>query len=264
MQKNIPFNQLDRLVVQNEKLKGVSLTVNALQADGVTKAAIADLQKISIDITLQRSGAKPEMIHNGYLSDYLLALYAQTPSYEQWLKDYGTTNRFKIDFDGVLQLLGGDKLIVEIRAQNTSYTSLSLANSSISVESIPAAGFPSPICVVDSIGIPAGQTNITESLKDNVVKIVAITDRGDNYFNSTKAKFDGIEITADNGYIKNVSKELLELENIDYFNNNPESDIEDLVLYADDMPIHGVTLRGKLDQAAEDDAKIMIVRKVSL
>ncbi|WP_136465204.1 hypothetical protein [Flagellimonas onchidii] len=264
MQKNIPFNQLDRLVVQNERVSGISLTVTALQSDGSTKAVIADLQKIGIDITLERSGAKPEIIHNGYLADYLLALYAQTPSYEQWLKDYGSTNKFKIDFDGVLELRGADKLTVEIRAQNTSYTSLSVSHSSISVESIPAAGYQTPICIVDSIGIPSGQTNITESLKDNIIKIVAVTDRSANYFDSTKAKFDGIELTGEGDYIKNVSKELLELENIDYFNNNPESDIEDMVLYAGDMPIHGVTLRGKLTKAAEDDAKIMIVRKVSI
>jgi len=264
MQKNIPFNQLDRLVAQNEIVKGIALNFNTLQANGVDVAALADYNRVSVDIYLERAGHRPEYIFNGYLEDLILAMYAQTPSFELWKKPYGTTHKVLIDFGGTIALYGEDKLVVELRAQNTAFTSLSVANSGVQIETVPSADAPSPIYAVDAIGVPAGETNLTIKLGDNVVKVVAITDRASDYFASDEAKFDGVEISAEGGYVKNVTQTLLEIENIGYFNNNPESAIEDLVLFAGETPIHGAMLRGKLDKAAQADSKIMVVRRVSI
>lgn len=262
MQKTLPFNQLDTLVVMNETISGIALDFTTLQADGTTLAALSDYNKISLEIFVLRNGQNSEPIFNGYLEDALLALYAQTPSFELYRQAYGNNHKVKIDFGGNIALSGDDQLKVRLRAQNTSFTSLSVANSSIAIETIPAVGGSTPIYVIDEIGIPAGETNLTLPLQDNVVKVVAVTDRSANYFASTEAKFDGVEIIAEGGYSKNVTKELLELENISMFNNNPESEIEDMVLFASDIAIHGATLRGKLTKAALADSKIMVVRRV--
>jgi hypothetical protein len=261
MQKNVDFNAIDSLIVSNEKISGIALNFTTLQADGVTLAALADYNKVGIDIMLQRKGGKTKSIHSGYLEDYLLGLYAQTPSYELWHTAYGSTHKVKIDFGGVIDLRDGDKLTCRLNARNTTFTSLSVANSNITMETIPAVGSPSPILIVESFGIPKGETNVAMDLGDNILKIVAATDYTTDYFASAKAKFDGIELTAQGGFQKIVTKSLLEIENIDYFNNNPESDIEDLVLFSSFTPIHGAMLRGRLDPVVADQSNVIVVRR---
>ncbi|WP_421809428.1 hypothetical protein [Flagellimonas sp.] len=260
MQKNIQFNAIDSLIVGNEKISGIAVNFNALQADGVTLANLADYNKVGFDVILERRGQKPIHIHNGYLENYILGLYAQTPAFELWHTARGTTYKVKIDFGGIIDLRDGDKLTVQVNARNTTFTSLHVGNSSINVETIPAEGSPSPIYTVHAYGIPKGETNVSFDLGDNVVKVVAATDYTTDYFASNEAKFDGVEITANGGFKKNVTQTLLEIENIDYFNNNPESEIEDLVLYSG-LPIHKVNLRGKLTKAIAVDSNLIVVKR---
>ncbi|TMU56480.1 hypothetical protein [Flagellimonas algicola] len=260
MNKKFDFNVLDSMTVKSETLKGLAVEFNPLQADGVTLAVLSDLNKVSIDVYLKRNGGDTEYIFNGYLEDYLLGLYSQTPLLELYKTARGLTYKMFLDFGGILALRGNDQLVVKMRAQNTAFTSLSTAQSSFNVETVPALGPDTPLTVVEGMGIPAGETNVNMILGDNVFRAVAVTDRSNDYFASNAAKFDGVEISGED-FVKNVSKSLLEIENISYLRNNPETVIEDLVLYWEDEPLMGGRLQGKLTQSADPDSKVMVVRR---
>lgn len=264
MIKKFSYNVNEEMVVKNEKIKGLVLEFGAVKTDG-SVCDIADLNRVSIDVFVKRNGGTPKYIYNGYLDNYLTALYAQTVSYELNKKAQGLKYMIKIDFFGTLLLTGNDELVVRMKAQNTTFTSLSTvhADSYINVETIPAMGAPSALHIVSEKGIGNGDTNIDVNVGSNIVKIVGALDFTSDYFTSSKAKFDGIEITG-TGLNRNVSQNLLEAENIHYFDNNPESDIAQMVLFWESVPVNNVSVKGKLDKPADADARILCVHRANL
>lgn len=260
MTKKFDFNVLDALTAKNETVKGLAIEFNPLQVVDTNLAVLADLNKISIDVIVKRNGAEGEYIFNGYLEDYLLALYSQTPSLELYKTARGLTYKVFLDFGGTIVLRGADELVVKMRAQNTAFTSLNVANSSFTVETVPSSNPEGFISVVEEKGIPAGETNVSMPMGDNVVKVVAVTDRGADYFTSTEAKFDGVEISGQD-FQKNVTQSLLEVENISYLRHNPETAVEDLVLFWEQEPIMAARLQGKLTKAAIADSKILVMKR---
>lgn len=259
MIQKFDYNVNGEMVVKDETIKGIAIDFGSVVTAG-TKAALADYNEVSLDIFVRRNGGDPVFICQGYLDDILTALYAQTPAYALAKATYGLTNKVKIDFlGGVIALQGGDTFHVRMRANAAGWTSLDTAqaNTFINVETIPAAGGSTVIPVVKSFGLNTGDTNVNKNLGNNVIKVVAALDYTAGYWASNKAKFDGVEITG-NGYRKNVSQATLENENINYFNDSDET-INQMVLFWEEAPINGVNLRGKLDKAADADAKLLSV-----
>ena len=251
------------MVVTNETIKGIGLDLGTVVTAG-TLAAINDLNEISIDLSVKRHGEKEQDIFRGYLDDLLTGLYAQTPSYELQKTPFGLTHKFKIDFlGGVLKLAEGDAFNVTLKVPAAAFTDLdaSHANSYVNVETIPAVGHGTPIPAVEAIGIGSGEINLDRQIGSNVVKIVAALDFDEAYETSTKAKFENVEILAQN-YERSISRENLELENIHYFDNNPESDVNQMVAFWESEPIHNVRFKGKLNKAADAKARLIVVKRI--
>ncbi|AGO47258.1 structural protein [Cellulophaga phage phi48:2] len=263
MRKNVNFGIQESINITNETIKGIVLDIGAVVTAG-TVAAISSLNDIQVDLYLTRFKGQTQEIYSGYLDDVLTALYSQTPTYEIQKTAYGLGYRIKLDFlGGVIALKDGDVLQFKIKVATSAFTSLDTSKTEtfINVETIPAVGYNTAIPVVKAFGIATGQINIDEVLGNNVVKIVSAMDFTAPYTSSTKSKLQDITVTAMD-YERSVSREVLETENRFYFDDNPESEINQLVCYWEDTAIHGVRLKGKLDKAASADAKILVVRSV--
>lgn len=262
--KKFDFGVKDNLIVSNETIKGFMLDIGAVVTGGATVAAIADLNEISLDIHLYRGGNKPVEIFSGDLDDLLTALYAQTPSYALQKTAFGKTYKIKVDFlGGILQIGEMDKLVIKCKVNSAAFTSIDTSEdlSYINLITIPAIGYNTAIPVVKAHALPTGDIRISKSLGNNVHKIVAAFDYTAAYTASTKAKVEEMTITAQGGYEKTVSQELIELENIFYFDDNPESSVAQAVLFWEDAVIHGAKLDAKLDKAVDAFARLSVVHK---
>jgi hypothetical protein len=263
MRKKIDYNINQTMVVTNETIKGIGFDLGTVTSTGVL-APLADLNEISIDLSVKRHGEKEQDIFRGYLDDLLTGLYAQTPSYELQKRPFGLTHKIKIDFlGGVLELKEGDVLNVSVKVPTSTFTGLdaSKPQSYVNVETIPAVGFGTPIPAVEAIGIGSGEINLDRQIGSNVVKVVAALDFTAPYETSAKAKFESIEISGE-GYERSISRENLELENIHYFDNNPESDVNQMVAFWESDPIHNVRFKGKLTKAADAKARLLVVKRI--
>lgn len=260
MQKNVKFNQASRTTISQERISGVLLSIAPFQADGTTVCNIADLNRIAIDLVLHRHGQEPVYICETYLDTLLTAFFSQTARYQQSTKKLSDGYKVLLDLGTTIDLQGDDKFEVRLNPQNTSFTSLSVNNSFISVESIPAYGASGGLPVLKTHAIGNSEKNISENLGDDVVKVVLATDYTANYDVSTKAKPENVEITADGGFSKSVSEDLLFAENMHYLDFNPETPVKDLVVYAG-AKLDGVKIKGKLTKGADADAEILVVHE---
>lgn len=258
MQKVVKFAVNNDIEIKNEVVSGILLDILPLQTDGLTVCTIADLNKISVDLILERAGQKPVYIFQGYLEDILVGMYSQTTKFA--ISKTKRSNGYKVMLDlkpGAIGLSGADVLRVKLKAENIAFTSLNNANSSITVESVPA-NVPSPyIPVLKSYPIGNGEIIIDKDCGDAVVKATLLTDLNADYDSSTEAKPQGCDVFAV-GFEKSVSQNLLESENIHYLDHNPESAIQDLVLYAGD-PINSVRIKSKLNKGALSEAKLLVI-----
>lgn len=258
MQKVVKFAVNNDIEIKNEVVSGILLDILPLQADGITVCDIADLNKISFDLILDRDGAKPQYIFQGYLEDILIGMYSQTTKFA--ISKTKRSNGYKVMLDltpGAIALSGNDVLRVKIKAENIAFTSLSNPNSSITVESVPTDVATPFIPVLKSFPIGSGEIIVDKDCGDGVVKATLLTDLGSDYDSSTEAKPQGVDIFAV-GYEKSVSQNLLESENIHYLDFNPDTAIQDLVLYSG-APKNAVRIKSKLSKGALAEAKLLVV-----
>lgn len=258
MQKLLQFAQNNEIEVTKETVSGFLLNLHALQADGTTVCTIADLNKIGIDIILEREGREAKYIYQGYLEDLLVGMYSQSTKFNINKTKLSDGYKMMIDFaPAVIRLTGKDVLRVKLKAENISFTSLSNVQSSIDFETIPAFGGQTVVPVLNQFPLGAGESAIDKAIGDNVVKVTLLTDLGADYASSTEAKPVSIDIFA-NGYEKSVSEALLQAENIHYLDNNPETPIQDLVVYSGSS-INNVRVKTKLDKPALAEAKLLVI-----
>ena len=258
MQKILAFAQNHDLEVKKETISGVLLHFLPVQADGTTICTLADFNKVSVDIFLERKGQEPKAIVQGYLEDILVGLYSQSTKFE--LNKTKRTNGYLVMLDltpARIVLNGEDILRVKIKAENIAFTSLSAANSSIYFETIPAFGGQTAIPVLRMYPIGNGESIVDKEVGDSVVKITLATDLTTDYLASSKAKPVSVDVFA-NGYEKSVSESLVVAENIHYLDYNPDSAVQDLVLYTG-APLNSVRVKAKLNPAADSTAKVMVV-----
>ncbi len=269
MQKEFRFGKHTTMTVKDEKLSGILLDVDALKVDGETIAPIKNLNEIGIDISVKRKGDDKEFIHQGYLDDLLIGLYAQTPSLQIAKKPLLSGYKMLIDFSGVLELNVGDEFEVSMNPSKEAFDGLSTVNSSITVETIPTtqdATFGLPKIITQNVG--AGNSNIDEQFDENMLKLVLVTDYKKPYDQSTNSKIETFNLRGnvfdeqtdeDIPFDKTVSHNALIAQNMNMLDVNPESDVQNLVLYLSDNHLDKAHLRAKLDKPANEDAKLISV-----
>ena len=263
MQKIVDFNVNNTENISGETIRGVLLNFKPFQSDGTTVCNINDLNQIQITVTLKRRG-KPDFIHyNGYLDDYLVAMYSQTPRYQMYKTKRNDGYKIPVDFHpGAIAINRTDRLEVRLFAKSTAFTSLSVPNSSISIESRPAASATGVIQRVVSVPVGKDKVEFDDVLEDNIFKIVAATDYTAPYEESTKAQVDRVNLTSNN-LKKDVSADLIELENIEFLHLNPETDVEHCVLHWGET-LKSPHLKLNLTKPADINTKILTVGWVSL
>ncbi len=268
MQDTFKFRTHRTTTVQNEKIKGFVMHVGAYATDDVDGnpviANIANLNEIQIDLLVKRkvNGQYKEIvIFNGYLLDLLIGMYAQTVSYQlQLVKREGYGYLITIGFGGAtLDIQGEDEFIIRTRFQSTAFTSLVLANSNITIETVPSTSPATdliPCYQYKNVG--NGEANFDHHLSGAVDKIVVAVDPSNPYLTSNKSKVTTFDIKEGRGvFSKNVTDAILVAENINMFDNNPESDVMDLVVFAESTPINGANLKMTLQPPADDFTKVI-------
>lgn len=261
MKQKFDYNVNGTMIVVDEAIKGIVIDFGAVVTGGATVSAIANLNDISIDILISRANGTKEDFFSGYLDDLLNALYSQSPSLEIVKTAFGKTYKIYLKFLGGTLILGnGDKMTINMKALSSAFTSLDTGESLsyINIETMPSSGVASPIPMIKSHGVGNGEINVDMHIGNGVHKIIAAMDFGATYTASSKAKFEGVTIEAD-GYTRSLSTENLIAENRDYFDDNPESTVAQLVLYWEATAINNVRVKGKLTEAADNEARILVV-----
>lgn len=262
MEKLFRYGVKETMKVVKERLDAIVIDCGAVVTAG-TLAAINDLKHIDVLVTLRRYNQTPEVIFDGHLDEILTGLYAQEVEYLLAKKAFGLTYKFTLDLDGVLVLRDGDELDITIDAGSAAFTNLDTAqaNSFVKAYTLATNGVESPISCVESYALNTGQNSIDMSCGDNVERIVCAFDFTSPYATSTKAKFASNITVLGRGYELSVPREAVEARNIMMFDDNPESDVNQLVVFkAKDQVMHDVSLKGRLDKAVDADARVIVKR----
>lgn len=264
MELLVNFGAKQTMRVKNEKLSGLALVIGALNGSG-DLAPIADYNGINIDIIVARENEGDVQMWSGGLDDLITCLGAQTPSYALNKKPFGETYRVLIDFEGTLHLTGRDELRVTVNASSSAFTGLDANNSGsfINVETLASPNVNSPVFIVDAHQVAVGSRKLDFSLGKNVVKVVAGLDFGATYVDSTKAKLENVVLIADD-FEQMDSREVLETLNIHMFDNNPESDVNHLVIYAKQKALQNVNIKANLTQGADSQTVVLVQRMAHL
>lgn len=263
MQERIDFKKNHSVTITDETVGAILLDINALQSDGTTVCAIADLNKISVELAVYRNGSKvPNYIFNDYLDNVLCSYSAGTTRYDIATTEQSTGYLMAIGFGGALKLKGNDYAVFKIHAQATAFTSLSTTYSDINFETIPATNNNPVLNVVEAVPYVSGEVAISKKLGSNITKIVLANDFTADYSASTKAKAtNGITLNA-NGFSKEATENLLLVENLHYLQFNPDTSLKHLMLYNNaQKPLQKVHLTAKFDKAVDTDARILLVKK---
>ncbi len=262
MNKLFRYGVSETMVVENETIKGIVIDCGAVEIGGAVLAAINDLANVDVEVTIQRRNGPLKTVHSGHLDEVLTGLYAQSVEYELNKKGFGLSYRFFFDLKGTISLREGDKLMVRLKVDTNAFTSLDTgeAGSYIKVYTLASNSLPSPIATTRSHAVNNGNVDIAMDLGDNVHKVIAAMDFTSIYESSAKAKFSSdIVITGNGGYKRSLPREAVEAENIYMFDDNPESDVAQLVLFkATQRLLHGAKLTGRLDQPADQYARIIV------
>ncbi len=264
MRKILNFNTAYDFEVTKETVGGLLFRLDGKASDGeggLKAATVADLNKISIEVTLKKANRNELVIMRGYLMDNILGFYAQTVKFELVTKQTTQGILVYIDFDpAAIALNGEDKLQIKFNAPRDAWTDIRTSEdeSIIEFQTMTKKQGTSWIPVIKSFPIGYGKENIDMDLGNRVVKIVCITDFTADYLSSQKAKIRDGALKASQGFEKAFNDTQLLCENMHMFDNNPESDVEDLVIYQGE-PLDDVKLRANLDKAAEEKAKIVVV-----
>lgn len=263
MKDTINFGSGQSVIIMNESIGGVLLDLKTLEADGVTVADIADLSEIPLSIEVQREGSKDTLvIVNDYLEFILRALSAGTTKYDISITKRPEGYFIYIPFDGAVHLKAKDKLIVKCKAPASAFTDLDSSKSEITIETIPAPKNTPPIITcVETISYGSGADFFDQSLGNQVIKVALVHDLGADYLVSTEAKpLDGITLMA-SGFEKDASENALINENIEMHRLNPETPIQDLVLYASHKPLVNAKLKVKYNKAVLASSKVVLLKR---
>ncbi|ADF52992.1 MAG: hypothetical protein CMP13_09680 [Zunongwangia sp.] len=262
MIKDLNFNTAYDFEVKKETVGGLLFRLDAKASDGnggLKSATVSDLNKISIDVILKKSNRKEVVMMRGYLMDNILGMYAQTTKYALVTKQTSEGILVFFDFNpAAIALHGEDVLQIKFNAPRDAWADIRTTDSIIEFQTVTKKIGTNWVPVVKSFPIGLSKESIDMDLGNRVVKIVCITDFTTDYLKSTKAKIRDGSLKASGNFEKVFNATQLLTENMHMFDNNPESDVEDLVIYQGE-PLDDVKLRANLDKAAEEKAKVVVV-----
>lgn len=260
-QETIKIGSNQIVTVTDENVGAVLLDIKAMTAADAV-ADIADLNKISVEVAVYRAGkSQPEYFCNDYLDYVLRGLYAGTFRYTVATTKRSEGYLIPLAFDGKLALGKGDRLEIKCKVQKEAFTDIDTDKSEVTIETVPTTNANQVLTVVESSNFITGDDNVNKILGDGIVKIVLVTDLTADYETSTKAKpVNGIVMTGAN-FEKIASENLLRAENLDLLQNNPETNIMNLVFYNSREAIHQVRLKSKFDKPVDNAARIMLLKK---
>lgn len=258
MEKRVAFGVSSTMTVENEVIKGFLLDIDARNAADDTTVNIADLNQIGIDIILKRKGRKDFFIFNGYLEDLLVGVFAQTTRMQLAKKKLGSGYKVALDLGMVVSCFNGTSIEIKLSPQQAAFTSLSKNTSGITIESMPAIGADTMIPQIKVHGFEVGNLNFDKNLGNNIMKITFANDDANSYDTTSQPKVASMSLTAVN-FDKDVSENLLIAENMNYLDNNPETDVQHLVLHQDTYLLDNVNLKMKLDKAATNTTRVITV-----
>lgn len=271
MKKIIDFDTPYTIEVEKETVGAINLRVKAMKSTGendgqgnpiLELAPIFDLNKISIEVTLIRANGRETKIMRGHLANNLIGMFAQTVKYALTRKKTNDGYFHYFDFNPyAIGLNDGDKLKVDLTVGSSAYESVRKMDSLIEFETVEVKSASSEFPVIRSYPIGKDKEEIDINLGDNVVKVVALTDLKKDYLSSTEAKLTLGSLRAQ-GFYKNFTQTSLFVQNMHYFDNNPESDVEDLCVYQAQNKseiLNDVKIVASLDKPALETAKIMVV-----
>lgn len=271
MIKEFKFGRSYTMTVKNEKLSGVLLDLTTLKKDAngdEVVCNILDLNKFGLDIKVTRKGQPPVYMHQGFLDDFLIGMFAQTTLLEIAKKKFSNGYSIVLDFSAVLDLNQGDTLDITVNGDVGSFDGLDKSISDIVIETIPSTQEPTILPMVKVSNIGNGETTIDKQFPDDMLKLVLVTDYDNPYDQSNKAKVASSLITgmldAEKGgvresYKKDATENLLIAQNRNMFDNNPESDVKNLVLFSSENYLDEARLKAKLTKPADEKAKVISV-----
>lgn len=263
MQKNLDFDTPYTLKVTKETIKGFLLhfAVKRTVAGVQEICEIADLNTIQVDIILTRAGQDIH-IHEGYLEELLIALYGQTPAFQLNKKKLNIGYLVNIDLSPfAIALQGTDELTVKIKVPRTAFVGTTASESNIEFVSLAAKNGTSSVPVVKSYVMGKDEVKLDMDLGSRIMKIIAETDFTATYELSQKSKLQSMELRAAN-FEKSVNENVVLAENIHYLDMNPDTDIEDLVLYWGEE-LNDVKLKAKLSKGADINARVITLGATS-
>lgn len=263
MEERIKFNVSSTFTVATGMIKGILFDVDALKVDGVTPCDIKDLNEVSIDVIQRKVGFDDVILHNGYLEDYLIGLSAQTTAMVQHKTKRNKGYSIGIEFGGVADCSNGGSIVVKVKFGKDSFTDLSLTQSSINIQGIPADDFtPTWLPQVKVFPFTLSSQNFDAVLGDYIFKIVYANDPVNSYDTSTEPSLVSATLSGDSGearFEKSKDEALFIYENTRMLDANPETDVQHLVLKNTPLLLDNCRAIVKIDAPATIKTKIITV-----
>lgn len=266
MRKILQFDTPYPIEITKETVGAINLRVKAMKSNGVdangdpilVPAPIVDLNRISIELELVRRGGRKLKIMRGNLADNLIGMYAQSIKYKHSKASTSQGYNHYLDFNPFAIALGeGDKLVANITVGAAAYDSVRKLDSLIEFETVQVKDGSHIFPVVRSYPVGKDKEFFDGDLGNNVSKVVALTDLAKPYQTSTEAKVRLGKIRA-NGFDKSFTDTALFVQNQHMFDDNDQTDIEDLVIY-DGKPLDNVWLEADFDKPVLESAKILVI-----
>lgn len=261
MRKTLKFNSVNNEVVENENLSGLYFRFKPLKADGVTLADLQNMHQLRVKLVLVRNG-QDLIIHDGNLRDLNVGLYNQTP---QYFKNITAVDKIyeMFFFFGNLRLTGKDRLEIQFEPQNTAFTALSVANSDVSIETIPTDGYETDISTVDFKVVGNNEVEFDESLGNGITGVCIVTDYDNNITESAQAKVESVQLETPDARVDisgNLAYALDELKMGQLTNSYGRRNLN----IHSGKKIDKARLKFKLDGSATTETKVVIQRGIPL
>lgn len=262
MQKQLDLNLNHQFSVKNENLGGFLLSITPKLADG-NPTVIADLNRVSLGIKLKNKRTKKDVvIFNGFLQDFLIALYAQTTEYDINIEQVDGTYHMFFEFGQFpIKTTADVELEFTLNVSDAAFTDCDASKSTCVFQSYQVSELPhtSHVLSVQSDQVGNGSLNYEEPLPNHVFRAIVTTDLGATYAASNKANVLEVDISSPN-YNVSENEDLLIAKNQRLLAVNPDSDIRNLVVYnSATQALNNATMKVKFSEAVDNDAKVITV-----
>lgn len=268
MNKVLDFKVPNSLSVSNENVGEILLHIDPRTSDDHV-AEILNLNKIKFSYGVKRGQNQEKTGFNGYLGDFLQALYGGTTKLEAIIEKTSIGYLINLEFLQPFILSSKDILNITVDMGNASdvFTDAVNVNSSAILYTNPSVN-QNPknfTMVVKSFPVGKGKVDFDEVLGSNVAKIV-IDSHPTKTFNENSsndethdAKPIKAELFSGSYYEEKTQVELL-AKNVMKLAYNPDSDVKNIVQYDSLSLLDKVRAKVQFDVPANNHTKILVVQ----